>query len=252
MSVADTPAFHYVDLDGWRVGRFAALENADSLVHAVTTRQGPDVKLMAADPAAGARAMAGKLALDGVAWCRQVHGCQILAAYEPGCAGECDGLVTGVSSLGLMICGADCPLILAYDQVSGAIGVAHASWRGTVGRIASNLVLSLAGRFRARPEDVIACIGPSAGPCCYEVGQDVREAARGGIGRHADRFFEQRDAKTYFDLWAANTDELLRAGVLPSNVHVAGQCTICNNDVFPSRRAEGESAGRFAAVLAVR
>ena len=252
MSAADTPAFHYVDLDGWKVGRFAAMENIDSLVHAVTTRQGPDVKLMAADPAAGALALAGKLALDGVAWCRQVHGCQILAAYEPGCVGECDGLVTGVSSLGLMIRGADCPLILAHDPVSGAIGVAHASWRGTVGRIASNLVLSLAGRFRVHPEDVIACIGPSAGPCCYEVGEDVRAAARGGIGRYAERFFEDRGGKTFFDLWAANTDELLRVGVRPSNMYVARQCTICNNDVFPSHRAEGESAGRFAVVLAVR
>ncbi len=161
-------------------------------------------------------------------------------------------MVTNVASLGLVMFSADCPLILAADPAGRAIGLAHASWRATVGRIASRLIARLSDDFHVSPENVVACISPSAGPCCYEVGPDVRQSALEGIGRDAERFFIERDGKTYFDLWSANIDELARAGVRRPNTHLSHQCTICNNERFPSYRAEGDTAGRFAAVLALR
>jgi len=158
--------------------------------------------------------------------------------------------VTDRAGLGLAGFAADCPLVLAADATTGAVGLAHASWRGTVGRIASRLIERLAEAFGGAPGDVTACICPSAGPCCYEVGDDVVRAAHAGIGPHAGAFFRQRGGRTYFDLWAANADQLRRAGVPSGQIHIAGVCTICHRDVFCSYRAEGPAAGRFLAVIA--
>jgi hypothetical protein len=184
-----------------------------------------------------------------VAYLRQVHGGTVLEARAGGLAGDGDALVTDVPSLGLMGVSADCPIILAADRGGTAIGMAHASWRGTVRLIAERLVAELVARYGVSPSDVVACIGPSAGPDRYEVGQDVVDAARAGIGPRADGFFIRRQGRTYFDLWSANRDQLMAAGVPPDSVHVAGICTIARNDLFPSYRVEGARAGRFAAVI---
>jgi copper oxidase (laccase) domain-containing protein len=100
------------------------------------------------------------------------------------------------------------------------------------------------------PAELVACICPSAGPECYEVGEEVREAALRGIGPHAAAFFHPGPrGRDHFDLWAANVDALTRSGLARADVHVAGVCTLCRDDLFPSHRREGEPAGRFAAVI---
>jgi copper oxidase (laccase) domain-containing protein len=115
----------------------------------------------------------------------------------------------------------------------------------------------------AEPDGIVACVSPSAGPCCYEVGPEVLKAAVEGIGPHAATFFRatgrallagqgRQDRKALFDLWSANRDQLLRAGLRERNIHVAGLCTMCRNDLFPSHRREGDAAGRFAAIVARR
>ena len=104
--------------------------------------------------------------------------------------------------------------------------------------------------FGCEPDELIACVCPSAGPCCYEVGAEVRDAAVRGIGPHAAGFFHPAPSgKDHFDLWHANVDALTRAGIARQSIHVAGICTLCRNDLFPSHRREGEAAGRFAAVI---
>jgi len=253
MPGAEAPEFALAALGDWQVGRFGALAGAGGLTHAVTTRQGPDGGLLKADPAAAAELLAQRLGLDAIAFCRQVHGTDVLAVSSGGAAGEGDGLVTDTPGLGVMALGADCPLILAADASGLAVGVAHASWRGTVASVATRLIETLAAEFGSRPSRVIACICPSAGPCCYEVGGEVLDAAVRGLGLGAERFFRARPGgKFLFDLWLANRDQLLRAGLPRRNVHTAGLCTICRNDLFPSHRREGPSAGRFAAVIGRR
>jgi YfiH family protein len=148
-----------------------------------------------------------------------------------------------------MVLGADCPLLLVADAAGGAVGAAHASWRGTVKRIAARLVEAMVSEFHVAPDELIACIGPSAGPCCYEIGPGVAETAVRGIGIHAREFIREEGERLFLDLWAANRGELIRAGVARENVHVAGVCTICHHETYPSYRAEGQSAGRFAAAV---
>ncbi|MCJ7543782.1 MAG: polyphenol oxidase family protein [Phycisphaerae bacterium] len=242
--------FYFTELpNGWQVGRFAALDEL-GVTHAVTTRNGFDVAAAGKNPKGAAIAVQQAMNLSAVAYCRQVHGRRIVVPHRGGLAGPADGMVTADSAMGLMGLAADCPLILAADPVSGAVGLAHASWRGTVMRITAELVSQFVSQFRADPADLVACICPSAGPCCYEIGPDVLQLASAGLGLRAQQFIEKRQAKIYLDLWAANIDELVQAGLERQNVHTAGLCTVCRNDLFPSHRAEGEQAGRFVAVIA--
>jgi len=251
MCAEGTEEFYFAKLaNGWTVGRFAALDELAGLAHMVTTRQGPDTEAARDDPAAAGEAIRGELGVSSIAFCKQAHGNTILSPRSGGPAGKGDGLITTASSMALMGLSADCPLILATDPVSGAVGLAHASWRGTVLKIASELIVRMVGRYGARPADIVACICPSVGPCCYEVGPDVFQLASASLGLRAEQFFEKRCGKTYFDLWAANVDELLEAGMPRENIHAAGICTVCRNDLFPSHRIEGERAGRFVGVIA--
>jgi len=232
------------------VGLFDALSALDGVAHAVTTRHAVDPQLVRADPDAAGALLARRLGLDGLAFARQVHRADVLRVDAPGPAGEADALVTDRPGLGLMGFSADCPLILAADAGGGAVGAAHASWRGTVRRVAARLVEAMVREFSAAPGRIVACIGPGAGPCCYEVGPEVRDAAVEALGPEAQRFFRAQPGGAFlFDLWQANRAELLGAGLAPENVHAAGVCTICRNDLFPSYRVEADSAGRFAAVI---
>jgi YfiH family protein len=236
--------------NGWLVGRFAALDAID-IPHMVTTRQGPDVHLVRQDTVAAGGQIAKALGLHDVAFLKQVHGGEALVCRNGGLIGEGDALATDFRDLALLGKGADCPIVLIGDRCHKSVGFAHASWRATVAGIVSAVVLRMLD-FGSETRDLVACIGPSAGPECYEVGNEVREAALRGIGSHADAFFRPGpNGKDHFDLWQANTDALLRAGVPAESIHVAGVCTMCRNDLFPSHRREGEPAGRFASVLAL-
>lgn len=234
--------------NGWRVGRFAALE-ALGVPHLVTTRQGPDADQTRHGTAQAGRLIADVLGLDNVAYLDQVHGGDVLRCDAGGQVGSGDGLVTTRAGLALLGKSADCPIVLIADKRHRAVGFAHASWRATVAGIAPNVV----GRMVALGCDateLVACICPSAGPECYEVGPEVRAAAIEGIGSHAEAFFHPGPrGKDHFDLWAVNVDALIRCGVPAESIHIAGVCTLCRNDLFPSHRREGDGAGRFAAVI---
>lgn len=241
--------------NGWQVGRFPALAGEGGfagLAHVVTTRVGLDAGVARSDRSAAAAQVADAMGLEGVAFCHQVHGPAVVRVDAAGLAGDGDALLTGRPGLGVMGFSADCPLVLVADPAGPAVGVAHASWRSTVQRITARLIEAMAGQLGAPPERLVACVCPSAGPCCYEVGGEVVQAAVDALGLGAERFFRERaggGGKFLFDLWAANRDQLIRAGVRKQNVHVAGVCTICRNDLFPSYRVEGPSAGRFVAVI---
>jgi len=254
--------------NGWLVGRFAAFD-AIGIPHLVTTRQGPDVQQVRHDPAVAGREVAHVLGLEEAAFLEQVHGGEVLAREQGGCAGYADGLVTGEKGLAVLGKSGDCPIVLIADRRGRAVGFAHASWKATVAGIVPTTVRRMVD-LGCRPDDLVACICPSAGPCCYEVGEEVRSAALEGIGTHAEAFFRpsgwHRQAelvngssgisptpdKHLFDLWQANTDALVRIGVSPQSIHISGVCTLCRNDLFPSHRKEGNAAGRFAAVVGLR
>lgn len=224
------------------------------LRHVLSTAAGPDLRgdSRTAAHAESVAAVAEAAGLPQLAWAYQVHGGTVLRVDAPGCAGEADALWTDVPGLGVAGRSADCPIVL----VAGAgrdgrpvWGMAHASWRSTVAGITTRLLEAMvAGGLD--PASAVAGIAPSAGPCCYEVGDEVREAALGALGADAVAFFAPHRDRWILDLWRANVHALTAAGLPADSIAVDGRCTICGTG-FPSHRREGEGAGRFAAVVGV-
>lgn len=190
----------------------------------------------------------------------QVHGADVLAVddLDIGCGrdgrgsavGNVDGLITDRSDVPLILMSADCPLICAYHPGRHAIGAVHASWKGTVGRAAEHLVHRMQAEFGCKPAELLTAICPSAGPCCYEVGRELLRIARTRLD-NADDCFVHRDGRMYFDMWRANREQLVEAGVPEANIETAGICSICDQR-FWSHRRDGENAGRTALFIALR
>jgi hypothetical protein len=162
-----------------------------------------------------------------------------------------DIFVTDRPDVGLVLRYADCTPVLLYDPVRRAAAVVHSGWRGTVQGASRVAVETLAREYGSRPEDLVAGIGPSIGPCCYEVGDEVGDAVRSAFS-HAGDLLLARPGKVrrHFDLWAANRRWLIDAGV--QRIEVAGLCTACRVDEFYSYRAENGKTGHFGAVMALR
>ena len=234
---------------GREIGSFTPLENIDRLVHAVTTKNGV---LFPAEANAGAKLfsqLATEIGCNDVAWGQQVHGCDVQVVNSGGDKGRVDALVTATPNLALLCRSADCPIILAADSTGSAIGIAHASWRGTVAKITERMIEAMIENFGCDPANIVACVSPSAGLDRYEVGAEVYDTAIEKLGDQAKWFFVREGDKLKFDLWAANTNQLQNAGLGFMNIYTARICTITNNDRYPSYRAEGSSAKRFAIVI---
>ncbi len=184
----------------------------------------------------------------------QVHGDNVaavgpadVAIVQPGT----DGLVTMTPDLPLVMVFADCTPIMLVDPVRGAVGIAHAGWRGTVAGICQAVVRKMVDALNCRPAEIYAAIGPAIGPCCYEVGTDVVDAVTVALGQN-DAFFRpgSQGGQLHFDQWATNEFALRQAGV--QQIERADICTACRVDEFYSHRAEGGRTGRFGAIIALR
>lgn len=163
-----------------------------------------------------------------------------------------DALITDEPNLPLMLCFADCTPLLFFDPEHLAVGVAHAGWKGTVGKIGAATLAAMNREFGTRPQDVLAAIGPAIGACCYEVGDNVIEAAETAFAQDVDKVLLRRGGQTHFDLQEANRLTLLAAGVVESNLETADTCTSCENQWYFSYRAAGGQTGRIAALMALR
>ena len=125
------------------------------------------------------------------------------------------------------------------------MAAAHAGWRGTAAGVARKTVRAMGERFGTRAGDLVVAIGPSIGPCCYRVGEELL-AAFGAEGR---RWFYRLSQELMLNLWSANRDQLAEAGVNGEHIHVAELCTAMHPDLFPSFRRDGEGTGRIAAAI---
>ena len=177
---------------------------------------------------------------------RQVHGTGVVCVKGGESGLEGDGLVTDRVGVTLAIQVADCVPVLMADVRRRVVGAFHAGWRGTVGGIAEVGIARMV-ELGARPEDMVAAIGPSIGPCCYEVGDEVREAFR----RFGEGVFRGRNA----DLWEANRRQLIGAGLSAERVTVMGECSACAREngrrKYFSHRAECGFTGRMMGAILV-
>jgi YfiH family protein len=225
--------------------------------HLFTTRQ-----LELSSPGDVAR-LGTEIGAQAVAMVRQVHGRHVVVIREgdevAAAAPEADVFVSGSSRIAVAIRAADCVPLLMADRTRGVVAAVHAGWRGTAARAAVAAVEALAREFGTRPADLVAAIGPSIGPCCYEVGTELVDAfAAAGHERHLiDRWFlapapprGSRERPTLrLDLAGANRDQLVLAGVPDEQISMSGLCTAMHLEVLTSYRAEKERAGRIAGVI---
>ncbi len=157
-----------------------------------------------------------------------------------------DALITNVPGLPLLLRYADCVPVLLLDPDRSAVGVVHAGWRGTVMQIVSETVHAMTHAFGTRPRDLVACIGPSIGPCCYCVGESVVEQVHQAFPE-PDGLLSERAGNVYFDLWQANARQLSALGV--EQIEIAKLCTADHTDDFYSARREANRTGRFGAMI---
>jgi YfiH family protein len=164
-----------------------------------------------------------------------------------------DAMVTDVPNTCLMVLLADCVPLLLYDPSNKAIGVVHAGWKGTLQFIAKATIRTMEEHFGSSLRDILVGIGPSIGPCCYQVGEEVVSQAEQVLGttQHIIRN-RSADGKGYLDLWKANLEQLLAAGIPEENIEMAGTCTCHERDVFFSYRGEKGKTGRFGAGIFIR
>lgn len=184
----------------------------------------------------------------------QIHSDIVRVVTQADCRGldhrqypECDGLVTTTAGVTLVVFAADCTPILLHDPVTGAVGAAHAGWRGTAAAIAAKTVETMVREFGCRPCDIRAAIGPNIGQCCFETDADVPNAMLAAFGAEAEAFIGQNGKKYYVNLKEMNALVLRRAGV--EQIEISTDCTACQNRRFWSHRVTGGLRGSQGAII---
>lgn len=166
---------------------------------------------------------------------------------------DIDGLYTDQSGPVLITTYADCTPLLFYAPDRHIAATSHAGWRGTAQRMAAVTVEQLAAEG-CDPQQLLAVIGPSAGPQRYEVGEECAAAfaaIRDEAGAVAEPL-EDKPGKFLLNMWRANRAVLLSAGVLPQHIAIAGLCTISHPEIFYSHRVCGNQRGSLAAFITLK
>ena len=207
--------------------------------------------------------LAWAVGAERVATLTQVHGAAVCVirrdSVAPESRPEADVLVSNAPGIAVAVRAADCVPLLMADRATGAVAAVHAGWRGTAARAAVSALNAMAREYGTHPQDVVVAIGPSIGPCCYEVGSELVDAfAAAGHERHLiDRWFStpppprgsRGRPQLRLNIGGANSDQLILAGVPPEQIHDVGLCTAMHLDILTSYRAEKENAGRIAGVI---
>lgn len=167
---------------------------------------------------------------------------------------DIDGLITNVPGLTLATFYADCVPLYFVDPVHRAIGLSHSGWRGTVQKMGACTIAKMQETFGTDPADLLVGIGPSICQDCYEVSADVAEAFESAFPNGASGIVKPgvRPGKYQLDLWKANEQIALEAGVLPEHLVVTNICTKCNSDLLYSHRVMGSRRGNLAAFLGLK
>ena len=199
-----------------------------------------------------------KLPLFDFTVARQIHSGTVAIVTEQmrGCGAAdlntaveaTDAMVTAVPRLCLTVLSADCVPVLLFDPQTRVVGAVHAGWRGSVKLAARNTVEILKQKFNCDPADLLVGIGPSIGPCHYEIGPDVISQVKDTFGG-TDGYIshESSNGKGYFNLWEANKRQIMEAGIPLQNIEVARICTYCDAHLFFSARHQKGRTGRFGA-----
>ena len=180
-------------------------------------------------------------------WLRQVHGTEVLRVDMPAmvkaAADEpiADAAVTSTPGVVLAILTADCLPVVFADNAGAQIGAAHAGWRG----LANGVLESTVAAMHAPARELIAWLGPAAGPQAYEIGEEVFGAFVSRDAAAASAFVATRPGHWRVDLYQLAHQRLAALGI--TRVHGGGLCTISDPQCFDSHRRDART-GRMATV----
>ncbi len=188
---------------------------------------------------------------DAPHWLQQVHGVAV-RRFDAGDVAPPDGApepvadasVTSDPDVVLAILTADCLPVAFAAKHGGEVGAAHAGWRGLVAGVLENAVAAM----RTAPQDLVAWLGPAAGPQAYEIGAEVFDAFVSRDVRAEAAFAPTRPGHWKVDLYALARQRLVDAGIAPMDIHGGGLCTIGDRKRFFSHRRD-QRTGRMATLV---
>ena len=224
----------------------------DGVRHFFGTRHHAPVAYETGVPASSA----GASGRDWLLSVKQVHGTEALIVDRPlrgadRFEGGWDALITNQPGVTVVVRTADCVPVLVYDSRRKAVAAIHAGWRGALAGIVQKTIQAMVARFAIQLGDLRMSIGPSAGPCCYEVDQAVLEPLRRGRHDWPALLHDDRGAKARLDLKALVRRQSAEAGISPEHITAVNVCTICHPALFYSYRREGRVNGTMLSGIAL-
>ena len=193
--------------------------------------------------------------VNEVQYIRQIHSDKVFVYKgndEEFIENEGDGIITNEKSVIVGAFTADCVPIAIIDKKNKAIGLAHAGWRGTYDAIAKKTIEKMADNYNTNPKDLVCIIGPSIGPCCYEVSKDLVEKFNMNFTNSTEKFYTIEEDKYKLDLWKVNEHILRECGVKDENIINLNLCTSCNSDKFHSYRKHNKTQERIGTILQIK
>ena len=154
-----------------------------------------------------------------------------------------DSMITDIKDVSLVIQVADCQAVMLYDHKKKVIANIHSGWQGSVKNIIGTTLDKMILKFGCRPENIMAGISPSLGPCCSEFINYKDEIPK-------DLWKYKSKNKDNFNFWEISLDQLLKKGVKKEHIENMEICTKCNTREFYSFRGE-KTTGRFACVISM-
>ena len=219
-------------VDGWSFFRLPGLEKT-GIVHGFCTRSSPSNLLQEETR----QHFLNAFSLNDLVVMNQEHGDHVHVVVDDARPRSGDGLIILEKRIAGIIKTADCLPIIICDAHYPMVSIVHAGWRGTEKKIAMKAIKTME-ELGSKRDHLVALLGPSIGPCCYEVKDDVHAIFRSG-GFPEDIFNKQNNS-LFLNLKKANGWMLKSGGI--NKVYECDMCTYCNKPLFHSfRRGDTDS-----------
>ncbi len=274
---ADRPAMNIKENKGVTYLTYPALEELSGFVHAFSTRLGGvsegiyssmNLSFTRGDDENSVMENYRRLAeavgfsVENIVTSDQTHTANVRVITEadrgngitkPRPYTDVDGMITNVPGLVLATFYADCVPLYFIDPVRKAIGLSHSGWRGTAAHIGAVTVRRMQEEYGSLPEDIYGAIGPSICQECYEVSEDVIFEFQKTFPEQSwrDLFYRKENGKYQLNLWEANRQIMLEAGLIEEHISLPGLCTCCNPEFLFSHRASRGKRGNLGAFLGI-
>ncbi|MDQ6974745.1 MAG: peptidoglycan editing factor PgeF [Mariprofundaceae bacterium] len=179
----------------------------------------------------------------------QTHGIKTMICQGKGIQHQHDAdiLITTTPNTSVAVRTADCLPILLLDKHANIAAAVHAGWRGTAKNIVHIAIQNMQARG-AKPEHILASLGPCIGSCCFEAGLQAAQQLAASHPQAHQHLHDQKQ-KFYPDLQAINQCQLISSGIKKQHIEIIRQCTYCQSHDFFSWRRDQQKSGRMLAIV---